>query len=149
MKKIFLLLLVIATAVSLQAQVKDPVSWKFEAKKKGTGAYEFVATATLDKPWHIYSQKTGKGPLPTKFTFNPNPLLQLEGAVIESGKLEKVFDNNFNAEVLSFAGKVVFKQLIKVKTAVKTNISGKIEFMVCNNEQCLPPTKKLFDVVLP
>ncbi len=148
MKKTALSLLLCAFVLFVQAQVKDPVTWKFEAKKKNADTYELVATATLEKPWHIYSQKTGKGPLPTKFIFNPNPLLKLEGAVKESGKLEKVFDNNFNAEVLSYANKVVFTQLLKLKTAVKTNISGKVEFMVCNNEQCLPPTKKVFDVLL-
>ena len=131
------------------AQIKDPVSWKFEAVKKGAGVYELKAVATVDKPWHIYSQNTGKGgPVPTSFSFKKNPLLTIDGAVKETGKLEKVYDNNFKTNVLYYANTVTFVQTIKVKGSAKTNISGFVEYMVCDNEQCLPPTQKTFDISL-
>jgi thiol:disulfide interchange protein DsbD len=108
-----------------------------------------MATASIANPWHIYSQNTGKGgPIPTKFSFKSNPLLSLNGIVIEKGKLEKVYDNNFKTDVLYYSGNIVFIQNIKLKGKVKTNISGTVEYMVCNDEQCLPPTKKSFDIIL-
>jgi len=148
MKKLVFIALLLVGITALHAQVQNPVQWKFEAKKKGAG-YEIVMTATLEKPWHIYSQNTGKnGPVPTNITFKKNPLVTLSGKVIETGKLEKVYDKNFSTDVLFYSGKVVFTQIVKVKAGVKTNVSGTVEYMVCDDEQCLPPTKKTFDIKL-
>ena len=152
MKKILLVISVVAVAalmsVQLIAQVKNPVDWKYEAKKKGDG-YQIVITATVKKPWHIYSQNTGKsGPIPTEIKFLANPLVKLVGNVKEVGKLEKIFDKLFNTEVLYYSNSVVFTQDITVKAVIKTKISGTVDYMVCNDEQCLPPTKKTFDIKL-
>jgi thiol:disulfide interchange protein DsbD len=148
MKKNFLVLFAIAIATVVGAQVKNPVDWKYEAKQKGDG-YEVIITATVKKPWHIYSQNSGKsGPIPTEIKFSPNPLIKLEGTVKETGKLEKIFDKSFNTDVLFYSNVVVFTQFVKVRPGIKTNISGTVEYMVCNDEQCLPPTKKSFDIKL-
>ncbi|MFP5039440.1 protein-disulfide reductase DsbD domain-containing protein [Parasediminibacterium sp. JCM 36343] len=149
MKKSFLIAVVFLLAAAKGfAQIKNPVEWKYEAKKKGA-ACQVVITATVQKPWHIYSQNTGKGgPIPTKITFNKNPLVTIEGITKETGKLEKVFDKSFNTEVLFYSNSLVFTQEIKVKAGVKTNITGTVEYMVCDDEQCLPPTKKTFDIKL-
>ena len=148
MKKIILAVLFSVTLLATNAQVQNPVKWKYEAKKKGVN-YEVVITATVDKPWHIYSQNTGKnGPIPTTITFKTNPLITLNGKVKEAGKLEKIYDKNFQTDVLFYSGSVVFTQIIKVKAGIKTNISGTVEYMVCDDEKCLPPTKKTFDIKL-
>ena len=149
MKKIFLPILAFFLSIAAMAQGKDPVTWTFTAVKKSAGVYEVTATATLPKPWHIYSQNTGKGgPVPTSFTFKANPLVSKQGTVTEKGKLEKTYDENFKTDVLYYGDKVSFTQVFKVKGTAKTNVSGTVEYMVCNDEMCLPPTKKAFDVKL-
>ncbi len=148
MKKILFALVITMSALTVFAQTEDPVSWKFESRKKAEGVYELVMTATVEKPWHIYSQYTGKGPIPTKFTFKANPLVALDGKTKEVGKMEKVNDPNFKSEVLYFSNGVQFIQTVKLKAKVKTNVAGNVEFMVCNDEQCLPPVKKSFDIKL-
>ena len=148
MKKILFALVITMSVVTVFAQTEDPVSWKFESRKKAEGVYELVMTATVEKPWHIYSQYTGKGPIPTKFTFKANPLVTLDGKTKEVGKMEKVNDPNFKSEVLYFSNGVQFIQTVKLKAKVKTNVAGNVEFMVCNDEQCLPPVKKSFDIKL-
>jgi hypothetical protein len=131
------------------AQMQNPVSWKFEVKKKATSVYVITATATVDKPWHIYAQNTGKGgPVATTFTFKPNPLVKVDGKTTETGKLEKVYDKNFKTEVLFYSNTVTFTQTVVVKGNAKTNFGGTVEYMVCNDEQCLPPVKKTFDLQL-
>ncbi len=148
MKKLFLIAVAICFITLVNAQVKNPVDWKYEAHKKREG-YEVVITATVKKPWHIYSQNTGKsGPIPTEIKFAPNPLIKLVGVVKETGKLEKIYDNAFHTDVLFYSNSVVFTQEVKVASGIKTNISGTVEYMVCNDEQCLPPTKKSFDIKL-
>jgi Disulphide bond corrector protein DsbC len=148
MKKLIFTVVFAIISFSLFAQLKDPASFTFEAKKKGA-ITEIVITATIAKPWHLYSQNTPKGgPIPTKISFNKNPLVSLSGNVKETGKLEKIHDKNFDVDVLFYSNKVVFSQQVKVKAGVKTNISGTVEYMVCDDEQCLPPTKKPFSISL-
>lgn len=149
MKKYLLLVLSIVAISFVKAQVKDPVSWTYAAKKKTDNTYDLVITASLPKPWHIYSQNSGAdGPIPTTITFNTNPLIVKEGKVVETGKLVKFFDKNFNTNVLYYSDKVVFTQGIKLKTKAKTVVTGNVEFMVCDDEKCLPPTKKTFTIKL-
>lgn len=149
MKKVIFSVLAVMTGLVAFAQRQNPVSWDFEAKKKSAGVYEIILTANVEHPWHIYSQNTGKGgPVPTSIVFKPNPLVSKQGSAKEVGKLEKVFDKNFNTNVLYFSDKVQFIQTVKVKGNIKTNLSGTVEYMVCDDSQCLPPAKKTFDLKL-
>jgi thiol:disulfide interchange protein DsbD len=43
---------------------------------------------------------------------------------------------------------VDFKQAIILKAASKTKLSGTIEYMVCNDEKCLPPVTIPFEVTI-
>jgi thiol:disulfide interchange protein DsbD len=149
MKKLFYTLIAFLFTTAAMAQIQNPVEWSYEATKKSADTYEVVITALVDPGWHIYSQNTGKGgPLPTKVVFKPNPLLTLNGKIKELGKLEKVKDEIFKTDVLYFSNKVQYVQSIKLKGKVKTNISGTVDYMVCNDHECLPPTKKSFDIKL-
>jgi thiol:disulfide interchange protein DsbD len=129
-------------------QVKDPVKWTATSRKKA-GVYEIVLTATMPKPWHIYSQKTGEGgPVATNFKFSKNPLLSFNGEVKEVGALKENYDKLFDTKVKYFSDKVDFVQALKVKGNVKTNVNVTVEYMTCDDSQCLPPTKKSFNVSL-
>ena len=148
MQKILFFLTCIFLSVAAFAQIKDPVKWSTASKKKGDN-YEVVLTATLPKPWHIYSQKTGDGgPLPTKLTFTKNPLLNLIGNVKEEGKMKQQYDKLFDTNVKYYGDKVDFVQTVKVKNNLKTNVGVTVEYMTCDDHQCLPPTKKTFNVAL-
>ena len=146
MKKIFLALLIMTFAFQSQAQKLVPVKWAYQAVKTGDKQYNIIITAIVDAPWHIYSQFVKKGPVPTTVQFAKNPLVLLKGATKEVGQLEKKFDKNFDAVIGSFGGKVQFIQAVTLKVATKTKLNGTIEFMVCNEERCLPPTKQSFEV---
>ncbi len=147
MKYFLILILASFSFCNLNAQQKDPVMWSYLAKKKSSILYEVVITATLPKPWHIYSQNTGDGgPIPTKITFSKNPLVILVNKVEEVGKLEKSYDENFKTNVLNYSDKVSFVQTIKVRPNAKTKLIAKVEYMVCNDEICLPPTQKTFSI---
>lgn len=150
MKKIIAVLLLCFSFISLNtvfAQDKDPVKWTYEAKKKADGSYDLVITATLPKPWHIYSQNSDEnGPIPTSIVFNNNPLITKVGKVTEAGKLEKKYDEYMKANVLSYSNTVVFTQNIKLKGKGKTTATGKIEYQVCDDKKCLPPKTITFSI---
>jgi len=103
----------------------------------------------INNPWHTYSQFTPDGgPVATKFSFAKNPLYTLDGSVKENGKLIKKFESVFGVDVKYFSEKVDFVQVVKLKTSAKTNFSGSVEFMVCNDQQCLPPATQKFSIAL-
>lgn len=141
-----LLLLLLLSCAGMHAQ--NPVNWSFSAQKTGAGLYEIRLTATVEEPWHIYSQTSpAGGALPTSFTFSKNPLLILQGKVKEKGKLISRYEKAFGMELKYFEGGVTFVQTVKLKTKAKTAITGSLEYMVCNDEQCLPP--KIMSFTIP
>ena len=146
MKKILLGLMIVLVALQGQSQKLAPVKWAYQAVKTGEKQYNIIITANVDAPWHIYSQFVKKGPVPTTVQFAKNPLVVLNGSTKEVGKIEKKFDKNFDAVIGSFGGKVQFIQAVTLKVNTKTKLTGTIEYMVCNEERCLPPTKQSFEV---
>ncbi len=149
MKKIVALLAVVFIALSAAAQIQDPVDWSYSVKKLSADTYTFTATANIEGDWHIYSQTTGKGgPVPTKINFKKNPLITVVGATKEVGKVKQVYDELFKTNVRYIGETATYTQTIKVRAGVKTNISGSVEYMVCDDRQCLPPSKKTFDLKL-
>jgi thiol:disulfide interchange protein DsbD len=148
MKKLLVLFCSIVFAMNVDAQKPNPVKWTFTAIKKSDKQYEVVASATIDAPWHMYSQFVSGGPIPTNFTFSKNPLIQLAGKTKEKGKLQKMYDKNFKTELSFFSDKVDFIQTVNLKVASKTNLVGMVEYSICNDDRCLPPAKVSFEVAL-
>ena len=149
MKKIYFAAILLTIAGHAFSQVKDPVKWAYTSKKIDESTFEVSLTATVDPTWHIYSQSTPEGgPSATVIAFTKNPLIQLEGEVKEVGKLEQRHEELFGVEVKQFSNKVIFVQTVKRKAKAKTAITGTIEFMTCNNRECLPPKTEKFSVVL-
>ena len=141
------LLVTMISAVSL-AQSSKEVKWSFSSKKIADKTYEVVLTAVVNGNWHIYSQNVGvDGPIPTAFTFTKNPLLAFDGTVKENGKLIKKNEEVWGGEVRYYENKVEFIQRVKIKGG-KTNLAGKVEYMVCNDEKCLPPAETDFSIAI-
>jgi thiol:disulfide interchange protein DsbD len=148
MRKLLFMLMVAMPFMSF-AQVQNPVKWSFTANKTADMTYEIHLTATIANGWHIYSQTTPEGgPSATSILFSKNPLLLVSGDVKEVGKLEKHHEPLFGVDVKQFSDKVDFVQIVKVKGNAKTAVKGSLDFMVCDNKQCLPPQTVEFSVSL-
>ena len=140
-------------AVSTQAQfpdpnakIYDPVKWSFSSEKLNENEYNLIITAKIEKGWHVYSQFIDDGgPIPTSFKFKPSKDYQLVDKVTESPKAVGAFDKNFNMQIAWHKNQVVFKQKISLLVP-KTTIAGTLEFMVCNDERCLPPAEVEFTI---
>ena len=148
MNRLILILIAFLTGTAGFAQ-SDIVQWKFESKKLADKKYEVKLIAMVKDPWHIYSTTTPDGgPLPTKISFTKNPLTALDGSLKEVGKLEQKNEPLFGVDVKQFSNTVVFVQQVKVKGKAKTSLSGSLEYMTCNNQECLPPQTKKFSIAL-
>ncbi len=146
MKKILIAAFLVLSAAFAKAQINNPVTWTYTAKKIADKTYELHMTATIDGNWHLYAQDAGKGPEPTSFVFTPNPLVKYDGKIKEIGKQEQSFDKNFNSTLKYYGKKVDFVQNVKVKSSTATVVKGIVNFMVCNDRQCLPPRDVPFTI---
>lgn len=124
-----------------QSQILEPVKWTTSTNQISDTEYELIATATIDTHWHLYSQDVPEdGPIPTSFTFEGHANYLKKGNTIE----EKGFvidDPVFGMKIKYFEKKASFKQRIKLKTTKPFKVSGAVEFMVCDDARCLPPTQ--------
>lgn len=149
MKKSILITAIVFISTFCYAQIKDPVHWTYTAKQIKGANYEIRLSATIDNGWHLYSQRSPVGgPVPTTVKFTKNPLVTMDGKVKEEGELEKKYEPLFGVNVMQYSGKIAYVQKLKLRSAGKTAISGTIEFMVCNDKECLPPKTVKFSVNL-
>lgn len=146
MKKLFLLTILSAVAIFSFAQSDREVEWVFTSKKIADKTYEVRMTANINGDYHIYAQDGGDGPVSTTFNFKKSPLLVLDDKVKEIGKLKNVYEDAFKSQVKYFEETVTFVQVVKLKGNAKTNLAGSVEFMVCNDHECLPPATVNFSV---
>ncbi len=147
MKKLYLFTFLTVCSFSIYAQSAKQVQWAYSAKKISDKLYEVHMTATVGANYHMYAQNAGvEGPLPTTFKFVGNPLVTLDGKVKEDGKLIKKKEDVWGGSVQYFENTVDFVQTVKLKASVKTNLAGSVEFMVCNESRCLPPSTVEFKV---
>jgi hypothetical protein len=131
--------------VTTRAQILTPVHWSYGAKKISKNEAVIFIKATIDDGWHVYSQyvKDG-GPIKTMFTFTASSDYTLEGKTIEPTPITRN-EPVFKMDVSFFEHEVVFQQKIKLKTGQAT-VKGTLEYMTCNDHQCLPPDDIDFSV---
>ena len=128
---------------------KTPVSWVTTCQKINNEEYKIIFTANIEDGWNIYSQYLANddGPVRTSFTFTPASQYELVGKNEETGDIKKAMDEMFGMEVIKIKHKGVFTQKIKTSDTAKP-ITGVIEFMCCNELQCLPPKEIPFTIDL-
>ena len=129
--------------------IEKPVEWVFTSTPLGENSFELKAKAQIQKGWHVYSasQKGFEGPIPTKIIFKPNASQKLQGTIVESGgKKISARDAAFGVVVTYFEDSLVYTQ--KLTSTNAPTIEGSLEYMVCNNEKCLPPDEIPFVIAL-
>jgi len=141
-KLISLLIITIFFTAFGHAQIFKPVKWQTTTEKISESEFDLIVKATIDEGWHLYSQNVPEnGPIPTSFSFkNIDGQFELIGKTTE-GEGHEEFDNVFDMNIKYFENEVVFKQRIQVLTDAKISIHETLEFMVCDDTNCLPPTE--------
>ncbi|XMO85996.1 protein-disulfide reductase DsbD domain-containing protein [Algibacter sp. AS12] len=138
MKKLVVVIVLLFTVNSF-AQILEPVKWTTDVKKISDSEYELIAIANIDTKWHLYSQTVPEGgPMPTIFSFVSNGHYLKKGNTKEEVGVT-VDDPTFNMKVKYFETKTEFKQRIKLKKNPPFNIETEIEYMVCDDKQCIMP----------
>jgi len=135
---LFFFLLFISSLGFSQTKIQWSYSYNQELKT-------IEIQAVIADGWHLYSQHVDNeiGPVPTSFTFENNDKVKLIGKVTEPAPIQK-YDENFEAMLDFFEGKVIFSQRISVKEP--TVLKGVVTYMLCNDTMCLPPVDEEFTI---
>ncbi len=148
----YFLVIVISILVTFQGhtQIQNPVTWKYTVVKATDGTYLLKFNASIEPKWHLYNQTIPEGgPVPTSFVFEKSSAYTLTGKVRELSKAEVLYDSSFMMQLKIFSKQAVFEQKIISKVKTPFEVKGTVEYMSCNNRQCLPPKKVSFSFNIP
>ena len=132
----------------LSAQIiRDAVSWSHSIEDKSPTEKVLVLTAVIKGDWHLYSTELpAGGPTPTHLIVDKLTGAELVGKLTPNQKPIEKFDPNFEMTLRFFGGKVSFRQQIRITDPKKFAFEGAVRYMVCNDQQCLPPTNWEFKI---
>src|SRR5574344_245822 len=144
MKKLFTMLLLLLSVVTLQAQMQEPVKFKAELKNVKGAEAEIVFTGKIDAGWHVYSTGLPSGgPISATFTVDKSSGVELVGKLTPRGHEISKHDEMFDMKLRYFEGSVQFVQKVKF-TKPSYSINCHLEFGACNDQNCMPPTQVEF-----
>ena len=140
-----LLFVFVLTSAAATAQFANPISWSFSSEHVAGDEFDLIATSRAEDGFSIYSQFTPEGgPIPTSFSWAAGDHYELVGNTEESGHLKQGMDELFGVEVHKFLSDepVTWTQRVRVKD-YGTPVELTVEWMCCDDEQCLPPTDEV------
>ena len=139
--KRLLLLIALILSVNAFSQILNPVKWTATIEKVSDTQYKLISKASIEAGWHLYSQDVPEdGPIATTFTYDGSDSnFNLIGKTNEEvGHV--VDDPVFEMKIKFFEKSATFEQLIDLTEDI-SSIKGVVEFMVCDDKRCLPPTE--------
>lgn len=150
MKRLLFVLVLLCAVLpaSFAQQVKDVISWKYDARKTGDSTFDVTVTANIKEGWHIFTA-TPKGDgmqVPTKVKFNNNANVKLAGKLTNDGKAIDEEIKELDYTIQYYKGKVTYTQ--KVIATANTTLSGVVTYQVCNDQMCLNPPPEKFRIKL-
>ncbi|MDT0690416.1 cytochrome c biogenesis protein CcdA [Salegentibacter sp. F188] len=148
--KNFILIILLLFSLQGFSQIYDPVEWSASVEKASEAENEYllIFSAEIEDGWHLYAQDVPEdGPIPTTFTFENNESYEVLGETEEEEGIT-VDDPVFGMRIKYFENEATFQQRIRLLGEAAT-ISASVEFMVCDDERCLPPALEEFTLNVP
>jgi hypothetical protein len=106
-------------------------------------------TVYLAPGWKVYSQFLEEGgPMPTRVRFHEPLHFELIGRTEEKGRAVTYHDSIYDMEVTWYSGSVSFLQRLQVLHPGAT-VAGVVEYLVCNDETCIPKRHEFSLVPIP
>ncbi len=138
-----LLLAVLIYPLAINAQVLEPVKWSFSKKQIEEQKFELTFKASIEESWHLYDLHLPEGniSLPTVFSFKVTDGVKVIDSVQRQSEVLEEMDELAGVMTRYYANEAVFTQIVSISSPQDT-VKASVEFMVCDDEQCLPPTEE-------
>lgn len=146
MKVLFNLCLLLLATQLVSAQ-EQKVSWDATIEKSAEDEYTLVLKGEIEYGWYLYSQylENDEGPIPTKVYLEELDGLEKVGQAEELGDKVEGYDAVFMMNVTKYKENITIRQKVNLPAGT-TFFTGFVEFMTCDDEQCLPPSQVEFAV---
>lgn len=94
----------------------------------------------LDPHWHLYSPQTDKnlGPIAVSVRWDKNKSAKPLGKFTFTTPAKSYNDQNFGGTVYIWEDELAGMQKFRIKK--NTKIRGFINYMICDDNRCIPPT---------
>lgn len=145
MKKVLSFMLLLMIAWAAEAQILTPVKWEIKLEDSDSSVKTLLFSAKLDNGWHLYDMNLPEGgPISTSFNYETLKGAKTVGSPVPSKKATTVYDEQFEMNLSWYAHEVSFTQKLEITNPKAFKVEGYVEFMACNDENCLPPDKESF-----
>jgi thiol:disulfide interchange protein DsbD len=140
MKKITFLLLALVISV-MSAMAQNPIKWRTTYKMTSDKEGVLTVKAIVTDGWHLYGTKIPDGgPKATALDFSESKGIKFTSTFKPSAQPTEKMDDMFGLKLNYWGSNVTFTRKFKL-TGKKADavINGKITYMACNDENCMPP----------
>ncbi|WP_346690749.1 cytochrome c biogenesis protein CcdA [Alistipes sp. Marseille-P5061] len=135
-----ILLPLLALTLGVTTLHAQEVGWTGSVEPLGGAEYELRFEAAIPSGFHMYDMGPYEGgPNPTVITLSPEAGVELVGSVEQRTKPHRYFDQMFGMEIGTFSGKALFTQRVRL-TAAQAKVRAAIEWMICDDKSCMPPS---------
>lgn len=145
---LFFLLSISLLTYSNPSGNESPVRWTCWAEHLSGNEFMLNFEAQLKEGWYIYSPNYAGGTaMPTEVNIETPEFITQVGDLTEQGVLITYNDPDLKEEVKKFADHASFRLIVKTQKRI-TQVSGKVEYMTCDDMRCLPPAEHPFSFSL-
>ena len=135
-----ILLPLLALTLGVTTLHAQEVGWTGSVEPLGGAEYELRFEAAIPSGFHMYDMGPYEGgPNPTVITLSPEAGVELLGSVEQRTNPHRYFDQMFGMEIGTFSGKALFTQRVRL-TAAQAKVRAAIEWMICDDKSCMPPS---------
>lgn len=145
--KLFLaLLLLVGLSPDVSAQaINNYIRWTQSHKRISDTEAEIIFSAQIQPGWHLYGTELASGgPTPTHLVVDKIVGGELVGKLKGDTKPITKHDPLFDMEISYWGDKATVRQRVKVTDPSKFAFEGALRYMICDDEQCMPPTSEEF-----
>ena len=142
-RKMGLLFSLLCVAVTMNAQMHEPIKCETSWEIVSDGVAELRISATIEDGWHLYSTELEDGPTAATLVVETIEGASLDGKLGFEGKEIAKYDDMFGMDVRYFEEKVTFIQRFAIESDNYT-VQGYFQYGACDDQSCLPPTNVEF-----
>lgn len=116
------------------------VAWSSSVEPAGDDTYRIVLEAAIPASYHMYDMGPYEagGPNATVIRFLPTDGVRYVGEVQQLSVPDRHDEPMFGIEIGTFSGKARFAQTV-VLSAPEAEVKAELEWMICNDNTCMPP----------
>lgn len=123
------------------------VAWSVSVEPLGGDTCRIVLEATVPASYHLYDMGPYEagGPNATAIRFLPADGVRYIGGVQQLSTPQRHYDELFGMEIGTFSGRARFAQRA-ILSVPEAEVRAEVEWMICNDNTCMPPEDTVLTV---